>query len=124
MKVVDVVVVGKHTVFSPYDAGYQVALLVGIGHALFVYDSLCRCRQVLPACVQGFFYFHDFVHRHWSPCVAFYAALSLARFKVATKLLRQYVRRNQYLSNLENRWQLFHILFLGIKEHSRAVSAM
>jgi hypothetical protein len=100
--VLNVAVIGKHTILSTNNTGYQVTLLIGIGHALLVDNSLCRCREVVPHVIYACFDGSYFVHRYRGACIAFNTALTLANAQVATKLLRQYLRREQHITYLYN----------------------
>ena len=91
--ILNIPIVGKHTVLSSDDTRHKVALLIGIGHALFVDDTLRRSREVAPNGIETILYLSDFLKGNRCACITFDTALSLADTEVATKLLRQNLRR-------------------------------
>lgn len=93
-------VTGEHTVFAVDDAGHEVALLVGVGHALAVDDGLGRGTQVAPDGVEGVFDVCHFVEADGRAGIALDAAGATAGIKVATELFGQDVGRDEYVANL------------------------
>ena len=85
----EVMIAGEDTVLATNDARHQVALLVGIGHALAVYNGLGLGREFGPSLVEQLFDLSYLVHRHGRACIALYAAGTLAGRKVAAETLRQ-----------------------------------
>jgi hypothetical protein len=101
-EILNVTMIGEYTVLAINDACHQVALLIGVGHTLFVDDSLCRCRQIIPHRVQHFFYFQDFIHAYGCTRFAFDATLAFALGKVAAELFRNDVGRKQHVADLKD----------------------
>jgi hypothetical protein len=89
VKVINVVVIGKHAVLASDDAGDEITLLISISHTLLVDDGLSRGREVTPHRIETVFYFSDLVKRHRCSCVTLNTTLSLADAEVTTELLRQ-----------------------------------
>ena len=82
----EVVVAGEDAILSPHDAGDEVAVAVGIGHALAVDDGLCRGMQMGPHGVEAILDGHHLVERHGCARVALDATSAVACREVATKL--------------------------------------
>ena len=83
------IVAGENTVLATYDTRHEVALLVGIGHALLVDNGLCQSREILPHRIHTFLYLRDFLHRHRRTRIPLHATDTLALLIVTTELLRQ-----------------------------------
>ena len=110
VEVADVVVVGEDAVLTADDAGDEVAVAVGVGHALTVDDGLCRGREVGPYGIERVFYLANLVERHRGTGIAFNTAGTLAGTQVATELLSEDVGRDEYLADLQDRGKfLVHI---------------
>ena len=85
------IVVGEYTVTAANDAGDEVALLIGIGYALTVDDSLGRRGKLRPHDVERLLYLHHLVEGDRSTGVAFYAAGTVTGGEVAAELFCQQV---------------------------------
>jgi len=110
VEVADVVVVGEDAVLTADDAGDEVAVTVGVGHALTVDDGLCRGREVGPYGIERVFYLANLVERHRGTGIAFNTTGTLAGTQVATELLSEDVGRDEYLADLQDRGKfLVHI---------------
>ena len=98
--VVQGAVIGEDTVFSVDDAGDEVTLFVGIGHALTVDDALCRGREVAPDSIETVLYLGYFVHGDRGAGIALNTALALAGREVTTEMLRQDVGGDKHIAYL------------------------
>jgi hypothetical protein len=89
VKVINVVVIGKHAVFTSDDTGDEITLLIGISHTLLVDDSLSGSGEVAPHHIEAVLYFSNLIKRHWCPGVTLDTTLALADAEVTAELLRQ-----------------------------------
>ena len=107
--ILNIPIVGKNTVLSSYDARHKVPLLISIGHTLLVDDTLRRGREVTPDSIQTLLNLRDLIEGDGSPCIALHTALSLADAQIAAELLRQNLRREEYITNLYDGRKLFQL---------------
>jgi hypothetical protein len=89
IEVIDIIIIGKHTVLPTDDARHKITLLIGIGHALLVDDGLSGGREVAPHFIQAVFYLCYLLERHWCSCVTLDTTLTFAGREVTAELLRQ-----------------------------------
>ena len=91
-QVFQILVAGKHTILTIHDARHQIAFNIGISHALLIYDSLGRSREIIPNHIQRILYLHDLIQGNRSSRIAFNAAFALAGIKVATEFFGDNIR--------------------------------
>ena len=82
-----VIVTGENAVLTAYDACNEVALLIGICHALTVDHGLSLHREVGPHGVEHVLNLGNLVHRDRCPGIALDAAGTFASIQVAAELL-------------------------------------
>ena len=87
--VVDIVIAGKDAVTSIDDARHEVAVSIGIGHALPVDDMLGRRREVGPHRVKCIFHGTNLIEGHRCARIALHTATALALVKVAAEAFRK-----------------------------------
>ena len=91
-QVFQILVAGKHTILTIHDARHQIAFNIGISHALLIYDSLGRGREIIPNYIQRILNLHNLIQGNRSSRIAFDAALALAGIKVATEFFGDNIR--------------------------------
>ena len=89
MDAFQIVVEGKDTVLATHNARYEIALLIGIGHSLFVDDRLGRGREITPYRIETILYLRDFFHGDRRTSITLDTALALTDAQVTTEFLRQ-----------------------------------
>ena len=95
------VVTVKDTVPAVDDAGDEVAVLVGIGHALSVDDTLSGCAEVAPDGIQSFFNACNLVDGDRCSGIALDAADALALLVVAAEALGEDLGGYQHTIDVE-----------------------
>ena len=102
------IVARKDTVLAIDDTRYEVALAIGIGYALAVDSGLGRSTEFGPHFIEHAFELAYFVKGERGTTVAFHAALSFAGIEVTAETFSKYIRRQQYVAHLYNRWYSGH----------------
>ena len=115
------VIAGEDAVSAPDDARHEIAIAVGIGHALAVDDRLRRCRKHGPYVVQHFFHAGYLVQGNGCAVSTLDAADALALLIVATEAFGQNLRGNQHSADFQDGWYFtsFHSF---VKYFSREVT--
>jgi hypothetical protein len=93
------IITGKHTVLTTHNASDHIAILVSIGYALLVNNTLGRSREVGPYGVEAIFYGCYLVKSYWRTGIAFYTADALALLIVTAEALGDNIRGYQDTSN-------------------------
>lgn len=91
-----VIIVCEDAVLAVDNACHEVALTVGICHALPLYRCLCTGGEVRPYGIEAVLEMAYLVKRDRRSGVALYTALSLAGLKVATELFGKDICRDEY----------------------------
>ena len=108
-----ILMAGKHAVLAIADRGNQIALFIGVCHALPVYHLLRTGMQVAPHHIQCLFYLCHFLKGYGCSRIAFHTANAMTGIQVAAKILCNNVGRQQHVAHLYN-WECFHRLFFTI----------
>ena len=95
------VVTGKHAVAAAHDTRHEVAVGVGVCHALLVNHRLRRGTEVGPCRIERVFYFRHLFEQQGRAGIAFYAARAAACREVAAEIFGEEVGRYQYVAHLE-----------------------
>ena len=104
-----VLVARENTVFSMHDTCHQFALGIVISYSLTVDYALRRSRQIAPYGIKRIFNFTDFIESYGRSGIAFNTTSSLAFLVITTETLGQDVRRQQHITDLQNRENLFQL---------------
>ena len=96
------VVTGENTVASVNDACNEIAVGIGISHALTVDDSLRRRTEVVPYLIEHVLQFAHFFGRKRCSGIAVNTAFAFASFQIAAEKFRQNVGRKYNIAHLDN----------------------
>lgn len=102
------IIARKDTILAIDDARHEVALAIGVGHALAVDSGLGRSTEFGPHFIEHAFELAYFVECERGATVAFDAALAFAGIEVAAEAFSKNVGRQQYVAHLYNRWYSGH----------------
>ena len=95
-------ITGKHTVFPVDNRGYQVALLVDIGHSLRTNHFASRWCEVVPHLGEQRFEQDVFLLGNRSPGIAFDATGPTARGEVTHKFPLDHIETDKHIAYLQH----------------------
>ena len=101
-KTIVALITSKDTILSANNAGHQVAVAIGVGHALRIDDRLGRGRQVAPDSLQARLHLADFIQRDRRAGITFYTTDALAFLVVTAKIRRDNVGGKQDVAHLND----------------------
>jgi hypothetical protein len=76
MDAIQLIIIGKHTVFPSHDARHKIPFLIGIGHTLPVNDRLSGGSEVAPDGIHAILYLCNLLHCHRCARITLYTTLS------------------------------------------------